>query len=169
MPPRGPLAKTQKHGRTPSMVDTVEVLDEPFPGPWPELPKPPGRRKWHELAVRWWETIRVQPICSLWDEAEWLFAIETFVYKDELFRSATSDHGFKTTLLAEIRHREALLGTTAEARRRLRVVYVPAPEVNVDGDGPDLPVEVVEQRVAAASRAGVTSLAERRARLTKPA
>jgi hypothetical protein len=151
------------------MVDTIEVLDEPFPGPWPELPKPPGRRKWHDLAVRWWDTIRVQPICSLWDASEWLFAVETFVFKDELFRSSTSDHGFKTTLLAEIRHREAILGTTAEARRRLRVVYVPAPEPDVVGNGPDLPVEVVEQRVAAAGQAGVTSLAERRARLTKSA
>jgi hypothetical protein len=159
---RGPAAKTVKHGRTPN-ADWTEVVDTPYTGPSPELPKLSHRRRWNEMVVQWWEQVRTMPHCVLWRNTDWMFAIETALQKHDYY----ADDDRKTTAATEIRRREAQLGTTAEARRQLRIRYVPAAEVVDEVDDDDLPVEVVEQEEAATGGATVTPLADRRRRLTQ--
>jgi hypothetical protein len=162
---------SNKHGRTP-VADWVEVDDVPYAGPWPELPKLPGRAKWNELAMRWWDTIRVMPHCALWDDADWLYAVETAVMKHYYFRAVANDEA-TTSAATEIRRREDNIGTTMEARRKLRIRYVEPEHAGVQdqvGQGveDDRPAKVIEQTGPGAGSGGqVLPLAERRRRLTQ--
>lgn len=173
---RGPDSKAMKHGRTPT-ADWIEVPDVPYEGPWPELPKLPGRQRWNDLAKRWWDTIRVMPHCALWDDADWLYAVETAYMKHFYFRDVADDETKGTTSAAtELRRREDVLGTTMEARRKLRIRYVEAEDAGVreahgQGAEDDRPAKVIERKGPGPSSGGgaVPSLAERRARLTKSA
>lgn len=161
---RGPAGKAVKHGRTPN-AEWTEVADVPYAGPSPDLPRLPNRRKWNELVLQWWEQVRTMPHCVVWRNTDWMFAIETALQKHEYY--ASDDR--TTTAATEIRRREAMLGTTAEARRQLRIRYVAADEAAVEPDDDDLPVEVTEESQAATGGATVTPLADRRRRLTQSA
>lgn len=165
---RGGSPKAVKHGRTPN-ADWTDVRDEAFAGPSPELPKLAGRKRWTDLVVQWWEQVRVMPHCVLWTATDWQFALETALMKDQFWRDyALGD--MKSTAATEIRRREALLGTTAEARRQLRIRYVPVGEVGVEDEAPDAPMVVLEEAQAGGGGvASVTPIADRRARLTRPA
>lgn len=163
---RGVAPKSVKLGRTPN-AEWTEVLDVPYTGPSPDLPKLPNRRKWNDLVAMWWEQVRSMPHCVLWRPTDWTFALETAVAKNEYYALDAGER--TTTAFTEIRRREAQLGTTAEARRQLRIRYVrPADEAD-EADDSDPPVEVVEQEHAGTGGATVTPLADRRARLTRPA
>lgn len=165
----GSNQKSTKHGRTPN-ADWTEVPDVPYAGPWPDLPKLPGRQKWHEMVLRWWDVVKVLPHCVLWDDADWLYAIETAFMKHYYFRDVANDEG-TTSAATEIRRREDTIGTTMEARRKLHIRYVDveaegvqvAVGVGVESDS-DEPAKVIQQSGPAA--VGVPSLADRRARLT---
>lgn len=159
---RGPVSKSVKHGRTPN-ADWTDVVDVPYTGPSPDLPRLPGRRKWNDLVVQWWEQVRTMPHCVLWRNTDWMFAIETAMQKHDYY----ADDERRTTAAAEVRRREAMMGTTGEARRQLRIRYVAADEGAVEPDDVDLPVEVVEQDEAATGGATVTPLDDRRRRLTQ--
>lgn len=161
---RGAAPKTIKHGRTPS-ADWTEVADVPYTGPSPELPKLPNRARWNDLVVQWWGQVRTMPHCVLWRPTDWMFAVETAMQKHDYY----ADSERKTTAATEIRRREAQMGTTSEARRQLRIRYVPGPELDDELDEEDGPVEVVEQVAAATGGATVTPLADRRSRLIRPA
>jgi hypothetical protein len=161
---------SSKHGRTP-VADWVEVEDVPYAGPWPELPRLPGRAKWNEFALRWWDTIRVMPHVVLWDDADWLNAVETAIMKHYYFRAVANDEA-TTSAATEIRRREADIGTTMEARRKLRIRYVEPKQAGVQhavGRGVEdgRPAKVVEQKGPGAVGGQVLPLEERRRRLTK--
>lgn len=163
---RGPASKTVKHGRTPG-AEGVDVVDVPFPGPSPELPKLPNKRKYNDMTVQWWEQVRTMPHCVLWSMTDWQFAIETALMKDQFWRDFFSEGEMKSTVATEIRRREGMLGTTSEARRQLRIRYVPPGGAEEEYDEP--PTVIVEQEQGSASSgvATVTPLADRRARLTR--
>jgi hypothetical protein len=154
----GPPAKNVKHGRTPN-ADWTDVLDVPYEGESPDLPKSPGqRRKWHEPVMVWWEQVRRMPHCVLWAPTDWLFAVET-AYMKQQYWADYSQGELHSTLATEIRRREDQMGTTGEARRKLRIRYV-SPDGDADtGPGNVLPAE------PSASASGVTDLAARRRRL----
>lgn len=145
----GVAPKASKIGRTPNL-DWTEVANRPFRSPkrrdLPKtmlgLPVPPPVR-------RWWAALRVMPHCTLWTETDWQYAIATAELKT-LFHSAPS-----SSLAAELRQREDQMGTTVEARRKLRIRYVDFVP----------PAQAAEDRAAAPPAATVTSLASRRARL----
>ncbi len=166
---RGPAAKALKHGRTPN-AEWVEVVDVPFEGASPELPKLPGRRRWHPLVEQWWAQVRVMPHCALWGPTDWQFAVETALMKQEFWQEVSAGDGLRSTLATEIRRREDQIGTTGEARRKLRIRYLP---VDDDGDlvlpAAEPSVEVTTQEHAGTGGATVTPLASRRARLTRNA
>lgn len=115
----GPEPAARKLGRTPN-ADWTEVEDKPFTG------KPPvaltakvlGERV-HPLVASWWKTIARMPHCKLWTEADWLYAFDTAVLKQQWYRSPAT-----ANLATEIRRREDQMGTTLEARRKLRIRYV---------------------------------------------
>jgi hypothetical protein len=165
---RGPAAKAIKHGKTPN-ADWVDVPDAAYAGPSPDLPKLANRRKWTDLVVQWWEQVRTMPHCVLWEPTDWQFAIETALMKDQFWREY-ADGEMKSTAATEIRRREAVLGTTAEARRQLRIRYVPSGEGCGD-DTPQTPVVVQEvaDTLEGGSVATVTPIADRRARLSRSA
>lgn len=163
----GPPGKGIKHGRTPN-ADWTEVVDVPYDGPSPDLPKPEGRRRWAVAVVEWWEDVRRMPHCVLWGPTDWRFAIET-AYLKAAFWNDYKDGEVKATLATEIRRREDQLGTTREALRQLRIRYVDLADLADDEetDEPGTALAVVEeQEQADPGVAGVTPLASRRRRLT---
>ena len=166
---------SNKHGRTPT-ADWIEVDDVPFQGPWPELPELPGgkRAKYHPLALRWWDTVKRLPHAVLWDDADWLYAVETAYMKHFYYKDVANDEkGATTSAATEIRRREDNIGTTMEARRKLRIRYVDREEAGVQttvgqGAESDQPAKVIETKGPGSGAGGgtVLPLAERRARLT---
>ncbi len=118
----GAPPKATRIGHSPT-ADWTEVIDEPFlEGEKRELPKLPGRRRWNDHVVRWWENVRIMPHCALWTETDWMFAIETAIEKHEYYAAYPDER--KTTQATEIRRREDMLGVSLEARRKLRIRYV---------------------------------------------
>lgn len=167
---RGPDSKAVKLGRTPN-ADWVEVPDVPFEGPWPDLPKLSGRQKWNDLAIRWWDIAKRLPHAALWDDSDWQYVLETVFMKHYYFRDVQNDEG-TTSAATEIRRREDNIGTTMEARRKLRIKYVDPEQpgvqdpVGTGAESDDRPAKVVEQTGPGPGGGTVTPLAERRKRLT---
>jgi hypothetical protein len=166
---RGPAAKNVKHGRTPT-ADWTEVLDVPFAGPSPDLPRLPRRQKWHPMVEQWWAQVREMPHCALWRATDWLYALETAHMKHAYWLLAEQGEA-TTTAAVEIRRREDQMGTTLEALRKLRIRYLPAGQVDDLEDVPEPDIEVTEIPTTTGSSSGgtVTSLHNRRSRLTRPA
>lgn len=165
---RGPTAKAVKHGRTPN-ADWTDVVDTPYTGPSPELPKLPRRERWHLMVEQWWAQVREMPHCVLWRAVDWTFALETAHMKHAYWRLTETGEA-TTTMAVEIRRREDQMGTTLEALRKLRIRYVADPSAVEDElEEPELEVEVTEVAEAGSGGASVTPLADRRRRLTRPA
>jgi hypothetical protein len=161
---RGPSPLARKLGHT-ANADWTEVADRPFEGPSPDLPKLPNRVKYHPLVTTWWDMVRHMPHCAQWSPTDWQYAVETALLKHYFWTDAVAGE-VKITAASEIRKREDNIGTTAEARRKLRIRYVDVDEDDFEDEEPAGPAsqpEVVSQRHAGGARP-VTSLASRRAR-----
>ncbi len=154
----GPPAKPAKLGHSPT-ADWTDVPNVPFDDEGRrELPRSPGgRRKWHDQVVAWWNEIRRMPHCVLWTDTDWRFALDTAYFKQALWRDLDNDE-LKSTLITEIRRREDQIGTTAEARRKLRIRYV-KPEA-------DRGRQAVPEAAGTPAGSPVVSLDSRRARMT---
>ena len=127
----GPEPKETRIGHSPT-AEWTNVIDEPFlAGEIRELPprviyeeveegvKELVEAGWTAQTQEWWRTVRILPHAVLWREADWLFAMDTAVLKDKFYTSS-----FTAADAAEMRRREDLMGTTLEARRKLRIRYV---------------------------------------------
>nr|WP_189079253.1 hypothetical protein [Mangrovihabitans endophyticus] len=87
---------------------------------------------WPERTQQWWKTVRRMPHAKLWTESEWQFAFDVAEIHARFIEAWKGANG------TELRQREKLLGTTADARRDLRIRYVdPRPD-----DEEQLPAEV---------------------------
>lgn len=120
----GPDSKAAKLGHS-ATAEWLDVANVPFNDQGVrDLPKSPGgRRKWHTQVLEWWEEVRRMPHCAGWTDTDWRFARDTAYMKQQLWTDI--DNGtMKSTLATEVRRREDQLGTTAEARRKLRIRYV---------------------------------------------
>lgn len=164
---RGPSPLARKLGRT-ANADWTDVPNRPYEGVSPDLPRLPNRRRYHELVVQWWEMVRHMPHCRTWAPTDWQYAVETALLKHFFWTDALSTDGdVKITAAQEIRRREDNMGTTEEARRKLRIRYVEVDpdedEDDSDGD-PAAAQPVVEHRRVAGGARPVTSLASRRDR-----
>lgn len=114
---RKPKPDGQKRNRMKPTHDWVEVVDEPFAG-GPSLPaKQPDGRAWPAWTKRWWKVVAALPHAVLWNEGDWQFALDTAVL-------VAAYHQGELRHAAEVRQREKVLGTTADARRDLRIRYV---------------------------------------------
>jgi len=110
----------------PAAHDWVEVEDKPFRGKVP-VTLPDTRRivtmfgpsdvPLLALTRDWWASVSSMPHCRLWKLSDWLFALETAIVADAAFSGTVSAFG-------ELRQRSKILGTTADARRDLRIRYV---------------------------------------------
>jgi hypothetical protein len=136
-------------------VEWVEVEDKPYAGKRPTLPKTrpmvlkdgtPIDIPLSPLTNGWWDVLSKLPHCVLWKEGDWSFALSTVIIADLA-------HNGMSGAFSELRIREAEMGLTAEARRKLRIRYIPPA-----GRKPRAP------RATKAKTATVTQLDERRQR-----
>lgn len=156
-----------KRNRVAAVHDWITVVDQPYDGERPKLPRA-RRVEWTDrelgrqsemqplqsLTAKWWDRIASMPHCVLWSDADWQYAVTTALVADAVFAG-------DVRLAGELRQRERVLGTTLDARRDLRIRYVPL-EDEPAGDEP------AEAGTATAPQ-NVTRLSERRARLTADA
>jgi len=113
---RKPKPDGQKRNRVKPTHDWTEVLDVPFAGKAPVLPKEIG---WPVATKRWWKVVAAMPHCVLWADSDWQFALDTALI-------AKAFHEGDVRVATELRQREKIMGTTADARRDLRIRYVDA-------------------------------------------
>lgn len=125
---RKPKPRDQIRHRVPPVHDWTEVVDEPYRGPAPLLPpryrtieddaaNHSIRIKWPARTQKWWAIVSAMPHCVLWTDADWQFALDTAECHARFVEGGSG---------AELRQREKIIGTTADARRDLRIRYVPA-------------------------------------------
>jgi hypothetical protein len=161
----GPTQLSRRLGHS-ANAEWTEVPNRPYEGASPDLPRLPNRAKYHPLVVTWWDMVRQMPHCVTWSPTDWQYAVETGLLKHFFWVDAAGGE-VKTTAATEIRRREDNMGTTEEARRKLRIRYVDVPEeedeLDDDTDGGGEQPQVMHQRRAGTGRP-VTSLASRRAR-----
>jgi hypothetical protein len=159
----GPAQLARRLGHSKN-AEWTEVANRPYEGPSPDLPALPHNGAYHPLVTTWWDMVRTMPHCVNWTPTDWMYAVETALLKHYFWMDASAGE-VKTTAATEIRRREDNIGTTEEARRKLRIRYVDVEDAEVDegGDEPAEQPQVVHQRRAGAGRP-VTSLASRRAR-----
>jgi hypothetical protein len=125
----GPPGKGIKHGRTPVTTDWTDVVDKPYTGKSPDLPKLPRNGKWAPVVEDWWSKVRRMPHCALWTDTDWLFGLETAFMKAAFWKDMSAGE-LKSTMATEIRRREDQMGTTREALRKLRIRYVKPGDVD---------------------------------------
>ena len=109
----------------------VEVVDVPYEGPWPSLPRRAGG--WPARTRRWWRVISTMPHCVLWTDADWQYALDVAEAHARYVEGQSSG--------TELRIREKALGNTMDARRDLRIRYVAPPDQG--GRQAQEPAEVV--------------------------
>jgi len=130
--------RSQIRHRNPPAHEWTEVVDVPFEGapPLPDRDDPDwadGKPRelsghangWPVSTKRWWRVVSRQPHAKLWTAADWEYAAAT---AETHARFAEGWKGCATG--AELRMREKLLGMTMDARRDLRIRYIPVPEDN---------------------------------------
>ncbi len=137
MPVSGRKAKPegQARHRVKPTHDWIEVVDEPYTGERPTLPKSrtistpfgPKQVALRGMTKTWWDAVSTMPHCILWTPSDWTFALTTAMVADAAFSGGVG-------AATELRNRERVLGTTVDYRRDLRIRYVsPAAD---DGEAP---------------------------------
>lgn len=97
-------------------LDVTEVTDTPnLEARHRRLPEVP----WQAATLEWWAVVREMPHTVLWSEADWIYATDTAKIKDAFYAGIATPKE-----LTEMRIREDNMGTTMEARRKLRIRYV---------------------------------------------
>jgi hypothetical protein len=136
------------------------VEDKPYKGKRPTLPRErfvvnsmgiPVPLTLQPLTLEWWTTVTTLPHCALWTPGDWTFAVTTALVAD-------AAHTGVASAWAELRRREDQMGVTAEARRKLRIRYVPA--------GGNKAAPATGNAKPAKGSGSVTNINDRRARLT---
>ena len=133
---RKPKPEDQRRNRNPPVHEWIEIEDVPYHGPAPMLParyrtieddsnNHQVRLKWPARTQRWWAVISAMPHCVLWTPADWQFALDVAEIHARFVEGSNG---------TELRIREKLLGTTLDARRDLRIRYVPAREEPAERD-----------------------------------
>ena len=112
--------------------DWTEIERVPFTGGPPLPASRPNGRPWPTWTKARWGVWRRMPHCVLWEESDWLFAIDTLEIAAKFHEQG------RMGLAAELRTRERILGTTVDYRRDLRIRYVdPRPPAPVIAMVPD--------------------------------
>lgn len=106
----------------------------------------PDEVEWHPATVKWWESWRRSPQAQLMTPTDWDFLMDTALLHTTMWS------GGRTDLAAELRLRVAKFGATMEDRLRLKLTI----------DPPEKPAA----KTSAAASAKVTSIEDRRSRLT---
>lgn len=112
---RKPKSDAERRNPTPARHEWIEVEDVAFASA-PAL----GGRPAAEVR-RWWDAVSTMPHCVIWTRADWQFAMDTAVVAAAFYKGNVKAAG-------ELRQREKIMGTTMDARRDLRIRYVPKTE-----------------------------------------
>lgn len=126
--------REQSRYRASNTTGWTDVPNVPFTSLTPVLPTKKGH-KWYPEVQAWWKIVRRMPHCVLWTETDWQFALETAFLKQDWWSDYYSGTVY-TTKSVEVRRREDQMGTTVEARRKLRIRYTDveaASEQSTDG------------------------------------
>ena len=106
----------------------TEVEDVPFEGPWPDLPRTygdavgmPELGPWTPPTRRWYNTLKRLPHAVLWRDTDWEYLLATAIIHHRFLAGGSGGQAAAT----ELRRRERELGMTVDARRDLRIRYVP--------------------------------------------
>jgi hypothetical protein len=130
-PKKGP-----KHGH--GGAGWVDYVNTPYTGPGSDrdLPDVPGVQ-WFPQVEAWWNEVRRMPHCKDWTPTDWIFGIETALFKNNLY-SEYFGGTVHASMIAQIRMREDQMGTTMEARRKMGIRYVdPAQATDEQTDDQD--------------------------------
>jgi hypothetical protein len=73
---------------------------------------------WPDATLGWWRAVSQMPHAKMWTATDWQFAMDT---AEVHARTMEAWKGYGGT---ELRQREQQMGTTFEARRKLRIRYV---------------------------------------------
>lgn len=144
--------RSQIRHRIPPVHEWTDVEEVPFTGApalrdretqvsWADAGVA-GVGGWPESTLAWWKDISRMPHAKLWKESDWRFALDT---AEIHARTMEAWRGYTGT---ELRNREKILGVTGDARRDLRIRYVP-PKTQAERDA--------DERRAAA---GVVNIAD---------
>lgn len=133
----GPQPKnTPKHGH--NGAGWIDYVNDFYTGPGSDrdLPDMPGMQ-WFPQTTAWWNEVRRMPHCKDWTPTDWIFAIETALFKNNVYAEFFGGT-IHATMITEIRRREDQMGTTVEARRKLGIRYVdPAQVAQEDSETPE--------------------------------
>lgn len=94
-----------------------------------EIPIP-----WHDQTIAWWKVVKGLAHSTLWTVGDWAFAVSTAYIADSAFSQGGA------SAFIELRQREAALGMTSEARRKLRIKWVTREEL-AQLNGESVPVK----------------------------
>jgi hypothetical protein len=83
---------------------------------------------WPPATLEWWNDVSRMPHAKLWTPSDWRYVMDTAEVH------ARTMEGWKGYAGGELRQREKLLGMTMDARRDLRIKYVPPPTEDPSGD-----------------------------------
>lgn len=120
MPVRGnkPKPAGEALNRNPQVHTWVEVENVPNDdGPRLTFKRANGE-DWSEPTRRKWQAWRRMPHTRLWTEADWQFAFDALEVCERFLE------GGATAYASELRQREAIMGTTLDARLGLKLRYV---------------------------------------------
>lgn len=109
---RRPKEPEQRVNRNPLAHDWIDVPDVAYRGDRPGLPSglPAETRAW-------WETISTMPLCVLWREEDWHFALGAARLHAAFVQGDVAAE-------PKLREREKVMGTTLAYRRENRIRYV---------------------------------------------
>lgn len=79
----------------------------------------PAGGNWCTATYNWWRAVRIMPHCILWTESDWQYALSAALVHQHVW------HYGELKYAGELRQRERAMGCTDEARRGLRIRYVP--------------------------------------------
>ena len=114
---RKPKSDAERRNPNKHVHDWVEVQNHPFDGA-PKLPRwQPNGMPWPKATKSWWAAISRMPHCVSWKDSDWQFATDTALL-------AAAFHAGDLRVAGELRLREKVMGTTADALRDLRIRYV---------------------------------------------
>lgn len=146
VPGRTPNEKSVN--RNQSRVDSREVVDVPFAGPWPvDLPETRTivTRDGQETVAlqaatrRWFDEVKVLPHAAAWDAAMWGFVVDTAVNVVD-----SANCGIASAMVEQRQREAGELLKTHESRFKARMKYVPAKVVTLEAV--DAPVTEITSR-----------------------
>jgi len=160
----GPQPKTTpKHGH--GGAGWTDYVNMPYTGPGSdmELPDTPGIT-WFGQVQGWWEQVRQMPHCKDWSPTDWIFAIETALFKQNMY-SEFFGGTIHATMITEIRRREDQMGCTVEARRKLGIRYVdPAQAAEEETQPEPTTADPADENMTDADKAAVRSIGSAKSR-----